>query len=155
MRLGLCILVGPDPVEAVSDEQHVYLARRHVYPVSDYHPGLRFDCFASLGDHQQGELAHSEQARDALLVMVGTLREKEAFSVPGELVHLFPVLLRRFEQFGGSRDRCDYVPQYGQSSSWLFLSHSAYEILWAYRCPFVSEPPLTGGLSQPVAYSIL
>ena len=87
--------------------------------------------------------------------MVGILREKEAFYVPGELVHLFPVLLRRFEQSGGSWDRCDYVPQYGQSLSWLFLSRSAYEIFWAYRGPFVSEPPLTGDLSRPVAYSIL
>ena len=99
------------------DEQHVYLVRRYVYPVSGYRPGLRFDCFVNLDDHQQGELARSEQAPDALLVMVGILREKEAFSVPGELVHLFLVPLRRFEQFGGSRDQCGCVPQYGQSLS--------------------------------------
>ena len=137
------------------EERHVYLARRYVYPVSGYRPGLRFDCFVNLGDCQRGELARSEQAQDALSAMVGISQEKEAFSVPGEFVHLFPVLYRRFEQSGGSRDRCEYVPQYGQSPSWLFLSHSAYEILWAYRGPFVSEPPLTGGLSRPVACSIL
>ena len=107
------------------EERHVYLARRYVYSVSGYRPGLRFDCLLNLGDCQQGELARSEQAQDALLAMVGISREKEAFSVPGEFVHLFPVLYRRFEQSGGSRDRCEYVPQYGQSLSLLSLSRAA------------------------------
>ena len=79
------------------EEWHVYLARRFAYPVSGYHPGLRFDCSVNLGDCQQGELARSAQARDALLAMGEISQEKEAFSVPGELVHLFLLLLQHSE----------------------------------------------------------
>ena len=89
---------------------------------------------------------------------VGTLREKEAFLVPGALVRLFPALLRQSEQPGELRDRCECVPQYGQFLSWLFQSRFSYEtcyFCWAYRGPFVLGPPLTGELSRPVLCSAL
>ena len=80
------------------------LGGQHVYLVGDCHPGSRFYYFASLGDHQQVEPAHSEEAQDVLLVTVGAVWEKEAFFVPGAPVHLFPVLPRQSEQLGESRD---------------------------------------------------
>ena len=77
---------------------------RHIYRVGGYRPDSRFDCSANLGDHQQVEPAHSEEAQDVLLVTVGAVWEKEAFFVPGAPVHLFPVLPRQSEQLGESRD---------------------------------------------------
>ena len=104
------------------------------------------------------EPAHSEEAQDVLLVTVGAVWEKEAFFVPGALVHLFLVLPRQSEQLGESRDQYECVPQYGQFLSWLFQSRFSYEtccFCWAYRGPFVLGPPLTGELSRPVLCSAL
>ena len=111
----------PGSAEAVLDGQHVDL-------VGDCHLGSRSYYSASLGDHQQVEPAHSEGAQDVLLVTVGAVWEKEAFFVPGALVHLFLVLPRQFEQLGESRDQYECVPQCGQFLSWLLQSRFSYEM---------------------------
>ena len=104
------------------------LGGQHVDLVGDYRPGLRFGCFASLGDYQQVEPAHFEEAQDVLLVTVGAVWEKEAFFVPGAPVHLFLVLPRQSEHLGKSRDQYECVPQYGQFLSWLLQSRFSYEM---------------------------
>ena len=90
------------------------LGARHVYHVGDYHPDSRFDYSASLGDHQQVEPAHFEEAQGVLSVMADTVWEKEAFFVPGAPVHPYLVLPRQSEQLDESRGQYDFVPQFGQ-----------------------------------------
>ena len=95
------VALGPWPAYRVGDFQH------HL-------PDLRFDYSASLGDYQQVEPVHSEEAQGVLSVMADAVWEKEAFFVPGAPVHLYLVPPRQSEKLGELRDQYGFVRQCGQ-----------------------------------------
>ena len=111
----------------------------------------------SLGDHQQVEPAHSEEALDVLLVTVGAVWEKEAFFVPGAPARLFHVLPRQFEQLDESRGLCVLGPQCGSFLFQLFRSRFSGETycFGAYQRLVLLGLHLTDESSQPIFCSAL
>ena len=67
--------------------------------------------------------------------MADAVWEKEAFSVPGAPMHLYPVLPQLSEQPDESQGQCEFAPQCGLSQSQSPRSRFFDEtyLFWAYQ----------------------